>query len=96
MYNLNASAFYIALVLLHEYFTQKAELLPYTAYTPPPHCTTLAPVKIVGGLYAGSDFTSQIHPLFRGLALDVDIGHYVNNDLPLLFLSSRNFMVKID
>ena len=27
MYNLNASAFYIALVLLHEYFTQKA---PYT------------------------------------------------------------------
>jgi len=30
MYNLNASAFYIVLVLLHEYFTQKAKLLPYT------------------------------------------------------------------
>ena len=30
MYNLDASAFYIALVLLHEYFTQKAKLLPYT------------------------------------------------------------------
>ena len=30
MYNLNACVFYIALVLLHEYFTQKAQLLPYT------------------------------------------------------------------
>jgi len=30
MYNLNASAFYIALVLLHEYFAQKPKLLPYT------------------------------------------------------------------
>ena len=30
MYNHDASAFYIALVLLHEYFTQKAQLLPYT------------------------------------------------------------------
>ena len=30
MYNLDASAFYIALVLSHEYFTQKAKLLPYT------------------------------------------------------------------
>jgi len=30
MYNLDASALYIALVLLHEYFTQKAKLLPYT------------------------------------------------------------------
>ena len=30
MYSLDASAFYIALVLLHEYFTQKAKLLPYT------------------------------------------------------------------
>ena len=30
MYNLDASAFYIAFVLLHEYFTQKAKLLPYT------------------------------------------------------------------
>ena len=30
MYNLDASAFYIALVLLHEYFTQKAKLRPYT------------------------------------------------------------------
>jgi len=30
MYNLDASAFYIALVLLHEYITQKAKLLPYT------------------------------------------------------------------
>ena len=30
MYNLDASAFYVALVLLHEYFTQKAKLLPYT------------------------------------------------------------------
>ena len=30
MYNLDASAFYVVLVLLHEYFTQKAELLPYT------------------------------------------------------------------
>jgi len=30
MYNLDASVFYIALLLLHEYFTQKAKLLPYT------------------------------------------------------------------
>jgi len=30
MHNPDASAFYIALVLLHEYFTQKAKLLPYT------------------------------------------------------------------
>ena len=30
MYNLDASAFYIALVLLQEYFTHKAKLLPYT------------------------------------------------------------------
>ena len=28
--NLDASAFYIVLVLSHEYFTQKAKLLPYT------------------------------------------------------------------
>jgi len=30
MYNLDASAFYIKFVPLHEYFTQKAKLLPYT------------------------------------------------------------------
>jgi len=30
VYNLDASMFYIALVLLHEYCTQKAKLLPYT------------------------------------------------------------------
>jgi len=30
MYNLNASTFYIAFMLLHEYFTHKAKLLPYT------------------------------------------------------------------
>ena len=30
MYNLDASAFYIALVLLHKYLTQKAKLFPYT------------------------------------------------------------------
>jgi len=29
MYNLDASTFCIALVLLHEYFTQKAKLPPY-------------------------------------------------------------------
>jgi len=30
VYNLDASVFYIELVLLHEYFTQKAKLFPYT------------------------------------------------------------------
>ena len=40
MYNLDASVFYIALVLLHEYFTQKAKLLPYTTTLNSPNAMT--------------------------------------------------------